>query len=86
MPETRIPVTYAGGVTYSLIFRQTDEGFEVRRDYLDVWKPVATVQMAPLERDPDLTEVIINGDLKHGVPFFVWMNAAGVEVLKGLRG
>lgn len=44
------------------------------------------MQMAPLERDSELTEVIINGDLKHGVPFFVWMDAVGVETLKGLRG
>jgi len=86
MPETIIPVTYAGNTSYSLIFRQTPDGLEVRRSYLNVWKLVATVQMAPLERDPELTEVVINGDLKHGVPFYVWMDAAGVETLKKLRG
>jgi len=86
MPDTSIPVTYAGGQSYALVFRQVDDGLMVRKDYDETWKPVADVRMTPDERNPARLIVEINGDLKHGVPIFVWMDEAGWETLRGLRG
>lgn len=85
MPDVSISVTY-GDVAFALVFRRTADGLTVRRDYQeDRWKPVATVQMSPHHKDPALTEVIINGDLKQGLPFYAWMDEDGVETLKGLK-
>ena len=86
MPDVSVPVSYAGSQSYSLIFRQTVDGLQVRRDYDETWKPVVDVRMTPHDRDPERLIVEINGDLKHGAPIFVWMNAEGWEVLRGLRG
>lgn len=86
MPDTLIPVTYAGGQSYHLVFRQTADGLMVRRDYDETWKPVADVRMQADDRNKKRLIVEFNGDLKHGVPLFCWMDEQGWETLKGLRG
>jgi len=86
MPDTIIPVTYAGGQSYTLIFREGPDGLMVRRDYNDIWKPVADLRMHPLDRNPAKVVVEINGDLKQGVPIYAWMRPEDWERLKRLRG
>jgi len=84
MPDTIIPVTYAGNTSYSLVFRQTPDGLEVRRSYLNLWMRVEDIKGSQLDAERMLVE--INSDLKHGAPIYVWMRPEDWEALKRLQG
>lgn len=86
MAETTIPATYAGGISYSLAFQQTENGLQVRRSGDDVWKPVVDLKASPLDRDPERVLVEINGDLTHGAPIFSWMLTHDWETVRGMKG
>jgi len=84
MTDTIIPVTYVGNTSYSLVFRRTPDGLEVRRSYLNIWALVEDIKGSQLDEERVLVE--INGDLKHGAPIFAWMRPEDWETVKRLQG
>lgn len=85
MSDTTIPVTYAGGISYSLFFRPTDSGLTVRRSTEEVWKTVGDMRAAPLDRDPGTVVVEIIGSGLHDLPIYAYMSIADWEAVKRLR-
>ena len=84
MTDTIIPVTYAGGIAYSLILHNGPNGLRVRRSSGGDWKDVVDIKGSQLDEERVLVE--INGDLKHGAPIFAWMRPEDWETVKRLRG
>lgn len=85
MSDTTIPVTYAGGISYSLIFRPSDTGLMVRRSTDENWTTIEDVRAAALDRDPAKVVVEIIGRSQHRLPIYAYMSISDWETVKRLR-